>query len=156
MTNCHNITGSFNQRNSKIGWLEWHSLNYLFYLCGNDCWIRYENNMITVAEIEAQAAGNLRNSFSVVGLLHESTSFFEMIHKRIDYVDMNKEMTISKDQRHSSGNGQTQIDCKNLYATNVEFRERVRLTVPTFAALERVYNIGVEVNRFQKEELRQY
>ena len=39
----------------------------------------YDNNLITIAGIEAQAGDNLRNAFSVVGLLHESESFYDMV-----------------------------------------------------------------------------
>ena len=135
----------------NMSWIEVMAFEYLFYLCGSECQTRYENNLISIERIEAQAKGNLRNSFSVVGLLHESQSFYEMIHKRIDYLDMNK--TIIKGGRHSTKHKEDKARCIELYLKNETFQEHVRSSLPAFAALERVYSVGVEVNRFQKDEL---
>ena len=63
------------------GWVARFALIYLFYLCGNDCMIRYElsllhsststssSRLLMLKELEQQAIYNLRNSFSVVGIL---------------------------------------------------------------------------------------
>lgn len=138
------------KQNPTLSWIEFYSFEYLFYLCGYECETRYENNLITLEGIEAQAKGNLRNSFSVVGLLHESQSFYEMIHKRIDYLDMVK--STEKGKRHGTSNAD-KARCTELYLNNESFQERLRSSLPAFAALERVYNVGVEVNRFQQDEL---
>ena len=47
--------------------------------------------------------------------------------------------------------------CKELYPKNETFWEHIHSSsLPAFAVVERIYYIGVEVNRFQKEELAQY
>ena len=83
-----------------MSWIELYSYQYLFYLCGNDCKIRFENKIISLEGIEAQTEDNLQNSFSVVGLLQESDSFYEMIHERIDYIEMKKTIDVNG-QRHT-------------------------------------------------------
>ena len=44
---------------------------------------------------------------------------------------------------------------RSSFLKNETFREYVRSNTPALRALERVYEVGVEVNRFQKEELAQ-
>ena len=140
--------------NPTLNWIEVFSLQYLFYLCGFECETRYENKMITLEGIEAQAEDNLRNAFSVVGLLEESDSFYDMIHKRIDYIDLQKP---AKDYnlRHESKAKFDYWGCRELFMHDEVFRESLRSSTPEFAALERLYHVAVEVNRFQREELSQ-
>jgi len=137
-----------------MGWCEDYSLSSLMKLCGNDCYIRYENGMMSLDEIEDQVESNLRNAFSVVGLLNETESFYDMITDRIDYVNLtyNTELT-GKD--HATKKSEENLACKKLYQTDEAFRETVRQNVPAFAILERIDRVGIEVNRFQQQELRQ-
>ena len=95
--------------------------------------------------------GNLQNSFSVVGLLQESDSFYEMIHERINYLNMKKTIDVNG-QRHSSSNKGKKPMCEELYSKNESFQEHIHSSLPAFG----IYYVGVEVNRFQKEELAQY
>jgi hypothetical protein len=138
----------------ELGWMEQYSRLFLIHMCGNDCRIRYENGMMTLDEIEAQVASNLRNAFSVVGILHESESFYDMVTDRISYVDLALNLNVTG-SKHSVKQTDEIIACKKRFGTDETFRESVRKTVPTFAALERMYHLGIEVNAFQKEELRQ-
>jgi len=108
--------------------------------------------MMDLESIEAQATSNLRTAFSVVGLLHETDSFYQMVTDRISYVDMFLHPEV-RGADHSTEPTDENLACKKLFATDEGFRERVRESVPAFAALERVYGVGVEVNRFQKDEL---
>eukprot|EP00536_Pseudo-nitzschia_multiseries_P015709 jgi/Psemu1/43525/gm1.43525_g len=137
-----------------LGWCEYFSLKSLMKLCGNDCHIRYENKMMSLEEIEDQVESNLRNAFSVVGLLNETESFYDMITDRIDYVNLtyNPEFVGSD---HATIKTTENIACKELFGKDENFRESVRQRVPEFAALERIYHVGVEVNRFQQRELQQ-
>ena len=150
---CQDIFFSTHE-NPTMSWVENYSYQYLMYLCGTDCDSRFENKMMGLDGIEAQAKSNLRNAFSVVGLLHESDSFYEMIHKRIDYLDMNRSYPIELKSHQSAKTKQKPL-CLEQFLKNETFREYVRSNTPAFAALERVYQVGVEVNRFQKEELSQ-
>jgi hypothetical protein len=68
---------------SESGWVYQMALEHLFYLCGEDCINRYETGEINLNDIERQAEANLRHSFSVVGLLNETASFYEMVTTRI-------------------------------------------------------------------------
>ena len=138
----------------ELSWMEQYSFLFLIRLCGNDCRIRYENGIMTLDEIEAQVASNLRNAFSVVGILHETESFYDMVTDRISYVDMALNLNVSG-RDHATEKTDENIACKKLFGTDEIFRELVRKTVPVFAALERTYHLGIEVNAFQKEELRQ-
>jgi hypothetical protein len=56
-------------------------LSLLLQICGSNCAHRYELGAITLEEIERQAESNLRHGFSVVGLLHETDTFFDMLTK---------------------------------------------------------------------------
>ena len=89
------------------------------------------------------------------GLLEESESFYEMIDKRIDYLDMSHLKGIKDGIHKSMGDPVEKGRCKAMFTKNETFREEVRRLVPAFAVLERMYAVGVEVNRFQKEELSQ-
>jgi hypothetical protein len=46
------------------------------------------------------------------------------------------------------------IQCSNLFGKE-DFQERFKEKLPILAALDRLYKVGVEVNRFQQEELKQ-
>ncbi len=137
-----------------LGWCEQFSLNYLIKLCGDDCLIRYQNGMMDLEQIEAQVNSNLRQSFSVVGLLQQQDEFYDMITDRIQYLNMSLNIEVSgKD--HATPKTDINLACKHLFAHNETFREMVRHQVPAFAALERMYHLGIQVNAFQKEELKQ-
>ena len=106
---------------------------------------------MTVEEAEIQAAGNLRNSFSVVGLLEESDTFLEMVSARISYIDtsLNPNVTGS---RHSSKKTEQSLECDRLYR-DPEFRQEFRKAVPLMVRIERLYQLAIEVNRAQQQEL---
>jgi hypothetical protein len=56
--------------------------------------------------------------------------------------------------RHPTANTSEKRRCSKLYQ-NETFRELFREASPHLRALERLFHVGVEVNRFQNEELRQ-
>jgi len=138
----------------QLGWMEQYSLAALTKLCGDDCRIRYSNGMMTLEDIEEQVSSNLRNAFSVVGILHEQDSFFDMLTDRIQYVDMALHPNMTGDE-HPTRKTKANLMCRSVYASDENFREMVREKVPAFATLEHMYLLGVRVNAFQKEELRQ-
>ena len=133
------------------GWSNRYLLIYLFYLCGVDCVSRYELKLMNLAEMEQQAASNLRQAFSVVGLLEESEEFFDLINKRIAYVNTSLHSDWTGGT-HATAKDDEAIRCKKVYESP-EFQEKAKLEVPILASLERLYKLGVQVNRFQKEEL---
>ena len=136
----------------RPGWVRRMALQYIFYLCGEDCHSRMEVGKATLQEIEAQAAYNLRHSFAVVGLLDDQDTFFEMIHARVDYMDMHLNTTnITDDGNHKSRRSK---DCYARF-NDAKFQLDLIDASPELASLTRLYEIGVNVNRFQMEELEQ-
>ena len=114
---------------------------------------------MTLEEVVDQAESNLRNSFSVVGLLNETESFYDMIETRISYMNMSLEAHpgLLKGGQHASGKGKDKEEyerCSNAFE-DINFRQRFKAELPILASLEYLYEVGVEVNRFQKEELHQ-
>jgi len=136
-----------------LSWVEQFCFAHLIKLCGNDCRIRYENGLMTLNEIENQVEDNLRYAFSIVGLLNETESFYNMITDRIQYVNMTYNPSV-QGLDHATPPTTENIECKKLFTKNTQFQQHVRDTIPSFAALERIYNVGVQVNRFQKKELK--
>jgi hypothetical protein len=133
------------------GWASRFALGYIVYLCGEDCAARYDQGLGNLQQMEQQAANNLRHSFAVVGLLHETETFYEMVTKRVQYVNMSLNPHV-KGKLHSSGNGAEQRRCKDKFA-NASFQELLKQKSPFIAAMDRLYKVGVQVNRFQFEEL---
>jgi len=150
------------------GWGKQYAIQYMAYLCGEHCLGRWESITVAYAAdpdmmrkeelryfafMEDQAAYNLRNSFAVVGLLTETPEFFDMISKRVSYIDT----TLNPDVEgatHSSGSNDEILRCESIYKEN-DFRQRIIERSPEIAAMMRLYELGVEVNKFQTEELEQ-
>jgi len=125
-------------------------LQYILALCGEDCHARMELGQASLAQVEAQAAYNLRNSFAVVGLLHEQDTFFDMIRARIDYMNMHKVDEV-KGGSHKSKKDEY---CEALFR-DPQYQQQLLALSPELAVLKRLYEIGVEVNRYQMRELEQ-
>lgn len=83
------------------GWAHECALEYIRYLCGEDCSLRTEMGLSSLGQMERQAASNLRSSFAVVGLLNETGGFFQMLNARVRYLDtsLNPDVT---GQKHAS------------------------------------------------------
>ena len=146
-----NHTGGFKAWLKRDGWLKQDAYLYLFYLCGEDCVARYEKGIASLDELEAQTADNLRNSFAVIGLLEEPEMFFDMIDARVAYMNMSASKV--QGSRHSSGGGREKARCKAVYSDE-SFRTKLKEKLPVLGALERLYELGREVNRAQVEDLR--
>jgi hypothetical protein len=101
--------------------------------------------------MECQAANNLRHSFAVVGLLQETDTFYDMVTKRVQYVNMSLNPNV-QGAFHSTGKGPEQLRCKDKFA-NASFQALLKERSPIIAAIDRLYHVGVQVNRFQLEEL---
>lgn len=138
-------------RSPKGGWATSYLLTYLSYLCGDDCESRLEAGLMTLEEAEHQAAGNLRNSFSVVGLLEESDTFMEMVSARISYIDMSLNPNVTG-SRHSSKKTEESLECDRIFQ-DPDFRNQFREAVPLMVRMERLYQLAIEVNRVQQQEL---
>jgi hypothetical protein len=150
---CDDMDKAISNDPSNFGWAYRFCLEYLLALCGDECVNRYEHGMLTLEELEAQAETNLRQSFSVVGLLHETDSFYDMVTARIHYVNMSLNPNVAG-ARHASSKTVNIIRCSSLFDKK-DFQERFKEKLPILAALDRLYKVGVEVNRFQQEELKQ-
>lgn len=141
----------------EAGWAYQRALSYLMYLCGEDCVNRYEVGSISLEEIEQQAEANLRHSFSVVGLLSDTNDYFDMLTTRLQYVNMSKNPHILPSS-HSSVPRPKKLKeeytrCKYQYEKNETFKALFRQQLPHLQILDRLYNVGVKVNHFQRQEL---
>eukprot|EP00592_Proboscia_alata_P012363 CAMPEP_0194386534 /NCGR_PEP_ID=MMETSP0174-20130528/86950_1 /TAXON_ID=216777 /ORGANISM="Proboscia alata, Strain PI-D3" /LENGTH=461 /DNA_ID=CAMNT_0039175807 /DNA_START=163 /DNA_END=1544 /DNA_ORIENTATION=- len=123
-----------------IGWATQFSMNYMFYLCGEECLVRWKSGMINLPEVEQQAEHNLRNSFAVVGLLNETEEFYEMISNRIQYMDtsLNKHVVGSK---HNFSNIGIITECQVLYQ-DPAFQKQLLNLSDEIAALNRLFKVA--------------
>jgi hypothetical protein len=138
-------------RPGELGWIRGYSLVYLFYLCGEDCIVRYHTGISTLDELERQAEGNLRHSFAVVGLLNETNIFFDMIAARVQY--MNTSLNGKEEgSRHRSTPNALKRSCESKFKDE-SFRSRVLRAAPELRAMMRLFQVAEEVNRFQMQEL---
>lgn len=135
-------------------WAYNYTLKYIIYLCGDDCVNRVEYGMMSLRDLEAQAGSNLRNAFSVVGLLSEIDEFYDMVTTRIHYVNMSQNLHVKGELHATKSTTPAYIRCTRAFQ-NKTFQEQFKEKLPILGTLERLYQVGVEVNRFQKEELRQ-
>jgi hypothetical protein len=145
-SHCDNLT-------KAVVWAKPMCLDYVLFLCGEDCINRYELNTLSLEAMERQAAWNLRHSISVVGLLHESEQFYDMISTRVAYINMSLHPDVHG-SRHKSKQSEEVKRCRTIYQ-NVDFQERFQQGLPILQVLNRLYQLGVEVNRFQQAELRE-
>jgi len=134
------------------GWANRFAMQYILYLCGEDCAARWEMGAGDLDQIEAQAASNLRHSFAVVGLLNETETYYEMLSTRVTYLDTSRNQNVTG-SNHKSGGRKEKRRCSSEYK-DPSFRQKMIESSREVAALVRLYDIGVEVNRFQLEELR--
>jgi hypothetical protein len=141
---------------SKLGvWIPWAVREYLLPFCGVDCENRWDRGIMTLEEMAIQAESNLKQSFAVVGLLNETNSFYDMVTTRIVYVDMKLNTQVMGGGHQSVGKNQDEADrCKALFVTT-KFQEDTIRRHPELKLIERIYQVAVEVNRFQKLELSQ-
>jgi len=136
---------------AAYGWGANWAMTYLSYLCGEHCLSGWISNQMTLDEIEGQGAYNLRHSFAVVGLLHKTNEFYEMVTHRVAYMNTSLNPEV-EGKTHSTGNNPEMERCRTKYK-DPDFQARLMEKSPEIAALERLYNIAVEVNEFQTKEL---
>uniref|UniRef100_A0A7S1UFW2 Sulfotransferase domain-containing protein n=1 Tax=Phaeomonas parva TaxID=124430 RepID=A0A7S1UFW2_9STRA len=135
------------------GWMVRIAMKRILYLCGEHRLVQMQHGLVDdLADIEREAAGNLRNSFAVVGILHNGLDeFYDMVNQRIAYMDT----TLNPDVQglsHSTGSGEEKARCKARYKDPAFLQELMEAS-PEFGMLMRLYETAVKVNKFQKEEL---
>ncbi|KAG7344400.1 hypothetical protein IV203_022408 [Nitzschia inconspicua] len=136
-------------------WIPWAVKEYLLPFCGVDCENRWDQGLMTFEEMAVQAEGNLRQSFSVVGLLNETESFYDMVSARIGYLNLRNNPHVVGGDHQSVGLHKEEMKrCRALYLT-ADFQEKVKRQYPELKLMERIFEVAVEVNRFQKQELNQ-
>lgn len=117
-----------------------------------DCKNRYLSGISDISQLEKQAEGNLRQSFAVVGLLDDMDTFYNMIEARVSYLNMS--MNRDKDllKKHPSGGGYRKVQCKEKL-NEPSIQNQMMESSEAIAAMVRLYNVAVEVNKFQLQEL---
>jgi hypothetical protein len=123
------------------------------FLCGEDCIVRYAQGRANLEDIERQAEENLRHSFAVVGILTEMDDFYKMVNARVQYMDTNLNLHVAGGEHSTTAKGES-LRCKERYK-NPAFQRKLLEASPELRALHRLYQVGLEVNKFQKEELQQ-
>ena len=159
------------------GWAHRTARTFILQLCGEDCQIRWEQvttalganftsrqEELLLQSFTRQADYNLRHSFVVVGVSDDIGSFYDMVSRRVQYLDLSRNLHV-QGERHRSGASRK---CKALYYgdddnkpyhTNhnkpslSDFRRQMIRASPAIAALWRLYQTALRVNAFQKQEL---
>ena len=143
---------------TKPGWVRRLSLEYIYQLCGSDCRVRHLEERATLQEVVIQAEFNLRQAFAVVGILEDGQeTFFDMIHHRVDYIDTTKHPDLFHGRAIRINATPSQGEpgrCKERYQ-NVEFQKQLIQASPEVASMVHLYQVAVQVNRFQQQELQQ-
>jgi hypothetical protein len=135
------------------GWVHRMATSYITYLCGEDCVARDTLEVGSLEQFERQAANNLRQSITVVGLLNETDKFFDMITARVGYVNMTLNPHV-EGSKHATRINAESNRCKAIFQ-EPSFQAKLRERSPALAALDRLYHQAVQVNRHQLNELRQ-
>ena len=142
------------------GWITEFSYNYLWYICGEDCVARGWPGMPelgNLGELETQASENLRHSFAVVGLLEKTDRFYEMVRKRVAYLQafglgVESLTNLSNPVGHKSAGSSAKKRCQEVLAD--PFRQaQLEKEYPVLSVLVRLYQVAVEVESHQYNEL---
>ena len=80
-------------------------------------------------------------------------TFYEMITARVQYLDTSLNTNV-KGNKHSTGSSEETERCRVRFQ-EPEFQATLLERSPELRALNRLYQVGKEVNRFQLEELRE-
>jgi hypothetical protein len=139
--------------NSGPAWINRMSLGYIMYLCGEDCIVRYAAGTATLQDLELQAEGNLRQSFAVVGLLEEVDTFYEMLTARVQFMNTSLNPHV-RGAKHTTGDSPENVRCKARFQEK-DFQAKLLELSPELRALNRLYQVAKEVNRFQRKELQE-
>lgn len=144
------------QLRDLVDWISHSALEYMDYLCGEDCVVRRHHGKMTVEQMEHQARRNLQTSFSVVGLQEDLPTFYKMISARTAYLDTSllPEWQGSLKESKPYGSATDTVErCMEVYTGRNEFVRRVTSMSPELAALRRLYRVGVQVYQTQLDEL---
>ena len=150
-------------------WIEEISIEVILMLCGPDCYPRYHAALESdggpggrlpaqaLLGFEQQAADNLRTAFAVVGLVNETGAFYQMLSTRVAYLNIGTESAKTAPAHSHKSSIILPGPHKQCTAAfkDPEFQRRVVRENSAFAALQRLYHVAVEVNRFQQRELAQ-
>lgn len=132
-------------------WMEDYATTYLMFLCGEDCLVRQEILKEDLESLAFQAEGNLRHSFAVVGLTNETETFYDMVTTRVGYLNMSRNLHV-KGGKHTTRNREDYAACQKLFAEE-DFRKKIVSRHRAVALMTHLFEVAVEVNRFQLNEL---
>ncbi len=151
----HGLSSEFRCDDLKTAtdWAHDYALQGIVYFCGNDCGIRWDHNQMSLEELWIQSESNLRHAFTVVGLMNETNTFYEMLSTRVAYLNMSRNIEV-QGKRHESGRSRETVRCHKVFQAS-DFQADMREKVPMIRLLEHLYHVAVEVNRFQLQELKE-
>mmetsp|Transcript_7921 Transcript_7921/g.9917 ORF Transcript_7921/g.9917 Transcript_7921/m.9917 type:complete len:337 (-) Transcript_7921:105-1115(-) len=133
-------------------WYKTFAMDFIVSICGEDCYVRWAYNISSLSDLMDQAEDNLRQSFAVIGLLNETENFYKMVSRRVHYMDTSRNMPQFRMKRHKSIRSPDFMFCKDLYQSS-SFQRDVSLASPEVRAMIHLYDVAVQVNRFQADEL---
>ena len=90
---------------------QWYAIEEAYQ---NDQVLLRKKHLEYLKVMEATAAYNLRNSFTVVGLLQETQEFYDMVTQRVEYIDMSLNPT-TEGKRHGSGGSAINVRCDAFF-----------------------------------------
>ena len=126
---------------------------YILKLCGEDCYVRHSLHDESLDSLAFQAEGNLRHGFAVVGLVNETDTFYDMVTKRVEYLNMSLNPSVTG-QMHSTSKKGDYAMCQELYA-KPDFQKKIMAKHRPVELLKHLFSVAEEVNRFQMKELSQ-
>ena len=135
-------------------WMDDFATEYILKLCGEDCYVRHSLRDESLDSLAFQAEGNLRHGFAVVGLVNETDTFYDMVTKRVGYLNMSLNPSVTG-QMHSTSKKGDYAMCQELYA-KPEFQKKIMAKHRPVELLKHLFSVAEEVNRFQMKELSQY
>jgi len=132
-------------------WMDDFATEYILKLCGDDCYARHALRGESLDSLAFQAEGNLRHGFAVVGLVNETDTFYDMVTRRVGYLNMSLNPSVTG-SIHSTSNKEDYAACQELYAT-AEFQKKIMAKHRPVELLKHLFSVAEEVNRFQIREL---
>lgn len=147
----HSCDNNFTDFESISNWAGPALMKQINHICGEDCLVRMHKGIITLDQAERQARHNLQHSFAVVGLLNETDTFFDMITARVGYMNTSLNQDV-KGGKHSTSKLEEYKRCSEVYK-QPNFQAKLLEAIPELAALLRLYQVGLLVNRHQIQEM---
>lgn len=126
------------------GWYKTFAMEFIVSICGEDCYVRWTYNILSLSDLMDQAEDNLRQSFAVIGLLNETENFYKMVSRRVYYMDTSRNMPQFRMKRHKSIRSPDFMFCKDLCLRS-SFQRDVSLASPELRVMIHLCDVTVQI-----------